>query len=856
MSLKIKKHFLFFLPLFFAMSAALPFSAWAVVDVLIVSDMGGHESAADGVEKVLDHFGLSHIRINNQIFKMASATSFWDRVETFDANPDKINKETDAWNERTSKATSLLEVDNSILQRGFGKKRLLSLLESIQPKLVLFVTPWGVGSFVGLKNLGFTQNLPVAYVLTDYGTNNLYTKLIPTEIDMTFSPSPQWTAVALNRGVPQTQLTTSYMPTNPTALKTLNADEIEKLYSSLNVNNKSPVIFLSGGSAGIGNYPSMIESIEKEIQTPLQILVAIGNRPDAAARGAELLKLSTDNLKITLVPFRDDLPLIWKYIADIVVTKAGGLSSTELEIMEKIAIYLQPAVAGERENLKVAVGQGMALASTVEDLGKTISHFFSDPQLDASMKAKIKIQMKGYAIEQIGQWAKDTIEKNAQAGKPVIYHHLGLEIPAWNEMFENYSTFEQLNLEQKKNTILRLSRFVESEESLVEIFNLVNRLPTESVQPQFVENILINLRTPKSATFLKGSGLSETDLLTRLSKSNFFYFLAKLQNISPAAVSQFIRDFAPSSSIGYYSRFPATLLKGNSDFRVQANAALRVNTADLDWLNRLNKEVIYHELLNGDLKTMNSFSKNAQTKIKTLLGDLLPLAAKLLTFKANTQVITMPPINECTSILGGGSTTYLTEMEKAFFGQKRIALTFDDGPVSGTTPKILDILNKHGVKATFFQIGELAQKNPALTQRAIEEGHVVASHTVTHPYLDQISIDDADQEITDGHQQVTAAAGRPISQFFRFPYGNYNRTLLRLLEDKKIQSFGWNIDSNDWDAKINPTPEALIEYTLKKIRKIQHGVLLMHDIQPVTADALDRLLTELEKEGYSFIQFQ
>ena len=192
------KHIQILLLLFFILARASV--ALAQVDVLIVSDSGGHESTAAGVEQVLDQQGLSYLRINNRIFKLPLQTTFWDRVALFDQSPQTLNSQHDAWNAKTSQAQKLLEVDNSVFLKGWGQKRLISLLEFARPKMVIFVTPWGVGSFVNLQQQGYVENLPLAYVPTDYGTNKFYTKLIPSEIDMTFPPSHRFLEAALAEG--------------------------------------------------------------------------------------------------------------------------------------------------------------------------------------------------------------------------------------------------------------------------------------------------------------------------------------------------------------------------------------------------------------------------------------------------------------------------------------------------------------------------------------------------------------------------------------------------------------------------------------------------------------------------------
>jgi peptidoglycan/xylan/chitin deacetylase (PgdA/CDA1 family) len=200
-------------------------------------------------------------------------------------------------------------------------------------------------------------------------------------------------------------------------------------------------------------------------------------------------------------------------------------------------------------------------------------------------------------------------------------------------------------------------------------------------------------------------------------------------------------------------------------------------------------------------------------------------------------------------------------------GGKKIALTFDDGPSAVFTPQVLDILKKHGVKATFFLLGKNVASNKALIRRALDEGHVVGSHSWDHPSFWTLTRDQVDHQILDTEKALNDVGVKP--EFFRFPFGNSNQYALDLLKSRGYKVVGWNIDSCDWGfskagvlaadtnkncSGMNVQVTEAHPYLLKQLTSRNGGIVLMHDVQKVTAENLDQLLTELENDSYEFVQ--
>jgi len=182
-----------------------------------------------------------------------------------------------------------------------------------------------------------------------------------------------------------------------------------------------------------------------------------------------------------------------------------------------------------------------------------------------------------------------------------------------------------------------------------------------------------------------------------------------------------------------------------------------------------------------------------------------------------------------------------------FFGPKKIlwrysprsmraiALTFDDGPHPIFTPLVLDQLQAMGAKATFFLIGECAEKYPEIVQRIIDEGHEVGCHTYSHLRFSEHT----PEEIMDNLNQSSRVLGRfgRSSQLFRPPYGDLPWRLVPMLWRDKKQIIFWSIDSRDFE--LDSADEILARIDFSKIGS--GDVFLFHDCYQSTVDVLPEI---------------
>ncbi|MGT2950512.1 hypothetical protein BU202_03920 [Streptococcus cuniculi] len=179
--------------------------------------------------------------------------------------------------------------------------------------------------------------------------------------------------------------------------------------------------------------------------------------------------------------------------------------------------------------------------------------------------------------------------------------------------------------------------------------------------------------------------------------------------------------------------------------------------------------------------------------------------------------------------------------EEAKKHQKRIALTFDDGPSAVTTPQVLDILKKYNVKATFFVLGQNIAGNEEILKRIVAEGHEVASHTWDHANLVTLSGDQVKQEMDRTQEAIQKVTGQAPTMM-RPPYGSVNQSVMSIMQLPVIY---WSVDSKDWQSR---NPVAILGEV--KACTYPGSIILMHDIHQPTVDSLTSVLDYLVGQGY------
>lgn len=196
----------------------------------------------------------------------------------------------------------------------------------------------------------------------------------------------------------------------------------------------------------------------------------------------------------------------------------------------------------------------------------------------------------------------------------------------------------------------------------------------------------------------------------------------------------------------------------------------------------------------------------------------------------------------------------LTSDDPAAQGKKVVVLTFDDGPVPGTTPQILDTLKEHNVKAMFFVTG-YSSVNRDLLERIHREGHVIGPHTMTHPNLAKLTVPEMRKELEPLNKLIEEVTGyKP--KHLRPPFGAYNQQVIDLVAEYGQTVLTWTDGSLDWEGTKDgyKEPKLVVDEVMKQLHP--GAVVLLHDTLRHTAEALPELIKQIKAEGYEFIVLQ
>ena len=224
-------------------------------------------------------------------------------------------------------------------------------------------------------------------------------------------------------------------------------------------------------------------------------------------------------------------------------------------------------------------------------------------------------------------------------------------------------------------------------------------------------------------------------------------------------------------------------------------------------------------------------------------GDALETGSWGLSFRQEG----MPPV-------GNAGADQLRQYDAAYIGntsRKVLYLTFDAGYENGCTEKILDILKKHEVPAAFFLVGNYIEKNADLVRRMVQEGHIVANHTMHHYDMSKLRDKDAfARELEDLEKLYRETTGQEMARFYRPPQGIYSQENLAMAKELGYKTVFWSLAYVDWNNDDQPTKEQALE---KLIPRTHNGaVILLHSTSQTNSQILEELIVRWKDMGYTF----
>lgn len=180
--------------------------------------------------------------------------------------------------------------------------------------------------------------------------------------------------------------------------------------------------------------------------------------------------------------------------------------------------------------------------------------------------------------------------------------------------------------------------------------------------------------------------------------------------------------------------------------------------------------------------------------------------------------------------------------------EKKVAFTMNCAWNADDIDKILETLKNNNVKITFFMVGDWIEKFPEAVKKINEEGHEIASHSDTHPHVNNLSYEENIQEIEKSNEKIEKITGKPTS-IYRAPYGEFNNTVIQSAMDKGYYIIQWNLDTLDYTGLTGEEMWKRIE------NKIKPGdIILSHNGTKHTADSLDMLLKNIKQKGLEIVK--
>lgn len=204
-----------------------------------------------------------------------------------------------------------------------------------------------------------------------------------------------------------------------------------------------------------------------------------------------------------------------------------------------------------------------------------------------------------------------------------------------------------------------------------------------------------------------------------------------------------------------------------------------------------------------------------------------------------------PDIGMYEQLIEGHLAFYMDETE-----EKNLYLTFDNGYEEGYTEGILHILNKHKIPATFFVTGHYVKSEPSLIKQMIQDGHIIGNHSYHHPDFTTFTKEEMAKDLHKLEEAVREIAPNYKMNYMRPPRGTFNKDTLTWSDELGYIQMFWSVAFKDWDRHQKRGWEYAYNQVVDQIHP--GAIILMHTVSEDNAAALEKIIVELKKQGYTF----
>lgn len=296
--------------------------------------------------------------------------------------------------------------------KAYAPKLVLEYLRAEKPSMVFSAFNHVTEVLVSLREKGEFTGVPIAQILTDY-VNEKYYERMAEVLDMSFVPHQQFADDWVRMGLSTKKVTATGIPVSDGIRAPFSQDDKNRFFEGHGLLMDRQTVTLVSGSAGVGDFPAIVKSIARELGgKPLQLLVVCAKNEGHIKKLTDLAHQLPKNLDMRVfgVTPQDDLSKMIKS-SDVVISKAGGLTSTELSVIGKPAILMDINGGQERHNSKFFSERGMALTTQDQgEIGSLLQKLLNDPALMESMLTSQKSLSGMSRLDLIGGWLKETLD--------------------------------------------------------------------------------------------------------------------------------------------------------------------------------------------------------------------------------------------------------------------------------------------------------------------------------------------------------------------------------------------------------------------------------------------------------------